>query len=71
MRFDIKDLRHRFIDGISSVSNDLGYVSLGAAAIFLARAFPSSAIYDFDIWMFLNSMFFCAVGLLLRRRFKE
>ena len=69
MRLDMKGLWNRFVNEISLVSNDLGYVSLGTAAIFLARAFPSSAIYDFDIWMFLNSMFFCAVGLAIKTAF--
>ena len=63
----------RFIDWLSHspskvapVVNDIGTVFLGAAAIFLARAFPTSAVYDFDIWMTIASVMFCVIGLFLR-----
>ena len=54
---------------IRRISGDLGTVCLGAAAIFLVRAFPTSVCsecQDLDLRMILASGFFLALGLVLR-----
>ena len=54
---------------IRLISADLGTVCLGAAAIFLVRAFPTSVCsecQDLDLRMILASGFFLALGLVLR-----
>ena len=50
-------------------SDDLGTVCLGAAAIFLVRAFPASVCdkcQELDEWMVFASGVFLALGLVLR-----
>ena len=51
------------------VSGDLGTVFLGAAAIFLVRAFPASVCdecQELDHRMLLASGFFLALGMVFR-----
>ena len=45
---------------------DVGNICLGAAAIFLTRAFPSSVPDDFSVGMLLASTAFAFLGLVLR-----
>ncbi len=48
------------------VLTDFGTVFLGAAAIFLTRAFPAASLSDFDLGMLITSVACCLVGLVLR-----
>lgn len=57
----------RLSDWLRPGLTDLGTVWLGAAAIFLTRAFPSDApLGDFNLGMLIASLVCCAVGMTLR-----
>ena len=49
-----------------TVLNDLGTMSLGAAAIFFTRAFPSPSFTEFSVEMMAASTALAAVGVFLR-----
>ena len=51
---------------LSPVFQDLGTVSLGTAAIFLTRTFPTPQFSDFESTMMLATFFFALMGLLFR-----
>ena len=57
----------RFLDWARPSFPDIGTAGLGAAAIFLVRAIPSSNIDEWDIGMLLPVAFFGISGLILRR----
>ncbi len=57
----------RFLDWARPSFSDAGTASLGAAAIFLVRAIPSSNPGEWDLWMIIPVVFFGLVGLILRR----
>ncbi len=57
----------RFLDWVKPSIPDTGAASLGAAAVFLVRAFPSSNPDEWDLLMMLPSAFLGIVGLVLRR----
>lgn len=59
-------IRSRWSEIRGAVLQDLGTVSLGAAAIFLTRVFPSSSTDDFSIGMMVASIGFAGVGITLR-----
>ena len=45
---------------------DFGAISIGAAAVFLTRSFPSSSNEEFGMGMLLASAVFAAVGIIVR-----
>ena len=55
------------IDWVRPALTNLGTVWLGAAAIFLTRAFPTDApVSEFHLGMLIASAFCCLIGLGLR-----
>ena len=60
-------LWNRFLDWAKPSFPDVGTAGLGAAAIFLVRAIPSSNIGEWDLWMMIPVAFFRIGGLVLRR----
>ena len=61
------DRMRRLLDWSRPSLPDLGTVSLGVAAILLARAMPSSNLTEVDVRVVLLSLAFGLVGLYLRR----
>lgn len=59
-------LRDRWPDMRVSMMQDVGTMSLGTAAVFLTRAFPTTPKMDFSMDMLMVSTAFAAVGLFLR-----
>ena len=59
-------IRSRWPEIRATVVQDLGTVSLGAAAIFLTRVFPSSSTDEFSIGMMVASIGFAGIGIALR-----
>lgn len=57
----------RSLDWVRPSFPDIGTASLGAAAIFLVRAIPSSNPGEWDLWMMIPVTFFGIAGLILRR----
>lgn len=57
----------RVRDLVSPSLPDIGTAALGAAAIFLVRAIPSSNISEWDLWMIMPVTIFGIGGLILRR----
>ena len=57
----------RFFDWAKPSFPDIGTASLGAAAIFLVRAIPSSNPGEWDLWMMIPVAIFGIGGLILRR----
>lgn len=58
--------REKIRDAAGPVFADFGTVLLGAAAIFLTRAFPKAAFSSFDPGMLIASAACCFIGLMLR-----
>ena len=58
--------RQKLRDRAGPVLTDFGTVLLGAAAIFLTRAFPKSDFSSFDSGMLIASALCCFGGLMLR-----
>ena len=58
--------REKLRDIAAPALTDFGTVLLGAAAIFLTRAFPKSDFSSFDPGMLIASALCCFVGLMLR-----
>ena len=62
-----RDSWGRFLAWARPSFPDVGTASLGAAAIFLVRVFPSSNPEELDLWMMLPVAFFGLVGVAMRR----
>lgn len=62
-----RGLWYRFLEWARPSFPDIGTAGLGAAAIFLVRAIPSSDIGEWDIGMLLPVAVFGIGGLILRR----
>ena len=61
---------NRFSNRFGPSLIDLGTVFLGAAAIFLTRAFPSSSFNDFDSGMMAVCVACIVIGISLRMAFR-
>ena len=57
----------KIFDWVRPSFPDMGTAGLGAAAIFLVRAIPSSNPSEWDIWMMIPVILFGIGGLMLRR----
>ena len=68
MKSRLRNVIRRVVNFARQLSDDFGTVCLGAAAIFLVRAFPSSCgeCSDLDVRMIIASGFFLVLGLVLR-----
>ena len=66
MRERFRAWRYRLRDVAGPLLTDFGTVLLGAAAIFLTRAFPEAFFRDFDPGMLMTSAACCLTGLALR-----
>lgn len=67
MMVPFRGLWGRFLAWARPSFPDVGTASLGAAAIFLVRVFPSSNPEELDLWMMIPVTFFGMVGVVLRR----
>ena len=59
-------IRARWPEMRSAIFQDFGTFSIGAAAIFLTRAFPSSSSDEFSAGMVYASVAFAIAGIALR-----
>ena len=59
------------IEWIKPTFPDVGTASLGAAAVFLVRAFPASNPDEWDLLMLIPSAALGLSGLILRRLAKD
>lgn len=69
MNGQLRNIAQSALGFLRWVSGDLGTVFLGAAAIFLVRAFPASVCdecQELDERMLLASGFFLALGMVFR-----
>lgn len=67
----IGDLWVLGFEWLKPIFPDIGTASLGAAAVFFVRAFPSSNPDEWDLLMLIPSTVLGLSGLILRRLFKD